>query len=53
VLAVNDMAFFGFGTPVAPESYTVKKRLAIFPSPARMSLTKLSLAGNSLIIIIL
>ncbi len=29
---------------------TVKKRLAIFPSPARMSLTKLSLAGKSLII---
>jgi hypothetical protein len=29
---------------------TVKKRLAIFPSPAGMSLTKLSLAGNYLII---
>jgi len=28
--------------------YTVKKRLAIFPSPAGMSLTKLSLAGNDL-----
>ncbi len=27
-----------------------KKRLAIFPSPAGMSLTKLSLAGNNLII---
>jgi hypothetical protein len=26
--------------------YTVKKRLGIFPSPAGMSLTKLSLAGN-------
>ncbi len=25
--------------------YTVKKRLAIFPSPAGISLTKLSLAG--------
>ncbi len=25
---------------------TVKKRLAIFPSPAGMSLNKLSLAGN-------
>jgi hypothetical protein len=24
-----------------------KKRLAVFPSPAGMSLTKLSLAGNS------
>ncbi len=29
--------------------YTVKKRLAIFPSPAGMSLTKLSLARNNLI----
>ncbi len=29
---------------------TVKKRLATFPSPARMSLTKLSLGGNNLII---
>jgi hypothetical protein len=28
-----------------------KKRLAIFPSPAGMSLTKLSLAGNILIIL--
>jgi hypothetical protein len=27
-----------------------KKRLAIFPSPAGMSLTKISLAGNNLII---
>jgi hypothetical protein len=27
-----------------------KKRLVTFPSPARMSLTKLSLAGNNLII---
>jgi hypothetical protein len=27
-----------------------KKRLAIFPSPAGMSLTKLSLVGNNLII---
>jgi hypothetical protein len=26
--------------------YTVKKRLAIFPSPVGMSLTKLTLAGN-------
>jgi hypothetical protein len=29
------------------ERYTVKKRLAIFPSPAGMSLNKLSLAGNT------
>jgi hypothetical protein len=29
---------------------TVKKRLTIFPSPAGMSLTKLSLAGINLII---
>ena len=27
--------------------YTVKKRLSIFPSPAGMSLTKLSLKGNN------
>ncbi len=27
-------------------AYTVKKRLAIFPSPVGMSLTKLSLARN-------
>jgi hypothetical protein len=32
------------------KSYTVKKRLSIFLSPARKSLTKLSLAGNNLII---
>jgi hypothetical protein len=30
--------------------YTVKKGLAIFPTPAGMSLTKLSLDGNNLII---
>jgi hypothetical protein len=30
--------------------YTVKERLAIFPSQAGMSLTKLSLTGNNLII---
>ncbi len=30
--------------------YTVKKVIAIFPSPAGMSLTKLSLEGNNLII---
>jgi hypothetical protein len=28
--------------------HTAKKRLAVFPSPAGMSLTKLSLAGNNL-----
>jgi hypothetical protein len=27
--------------------YTVKKRLAVFPSPGGMSLTKLSLAGKN------
>ncbi len=27
--------------------YTVKNRLAIFPSPAEMSLTRLSLGGNN------
>jgi hypothetical protein len=32
------------------KGYTVKKKLAIFPSPAGMSLTKISLAGNNLII---
>ncbi len=30
--------------------HTVKKRLPVFPSPAGMSLTKLALAGNNLII---
>jgi hypothetical protein len=30
------------------KTYTVKKRLAVFPSPTGMSLTKLSLAGNKL-----
>ncbi len=29
------------------QHYTVKKRLSFFPSPAGMSLTKLSLAGNN------
>ena len=29
-------------------NYTVKKGLALFPSPAGMSLTKLFLAGNNL-----
>ncbi len=33
-----------------PRAYTVKKRLANFPFPAGMSLTKLSLAGNNSII---
>ncbi len=34
-----------------PTEYTHwKKRLAVFPSPAKMSLTKLSLGGNNLII---
>jgi hypothetical protein len=32
-------------TLLHPGQYPVKKRLAIFPSPAGMSLTKLSLAG--------
>jgi hypothetical protein len=32
------------------ERYTVKKRLSVLPSPAGMSLTKLSLAGNYQII---
>jgi hypothetical protein len=31
--------------------YTFKKRLATFPSPSRMSLTKLSLSGDNLIIV--
>ncbi len=32
---------------VSNSHYTVKKRLAVFPSPAGMSLTELSLAGNN------
>jgi hypothetical protein len=35
---------------IDPSMYTCKKRLTIFPSPAGMSLTKLSLSGNNLII---
>jgi hypothetical protein len=38
------------GRAVLAEGINVKKRLAIFPSPAGMSLSKLSLAGNNLII---
>jgi hypothetical protein len=34
--------------PASDKSYTVKKRLAIFPSLAGMSPTKFSLAGNNL-----
>jgi hypothetical protein len=29
------------------KSYTAKQRLMVFPSPAWISLTKLSLAGNN------
>jgi hypothetical protein len=36
--------------PQINSPYTVKKRLAIFPSPAGMSLTKRSLADNNEII---
>jgi hypothetical protein len=43
------IAFSNFGHPYQPTLYC-KKRLSIFPSPAWMSLTKLSLAGNNLII---
>jgi hypothetical protein len=45
--------FLIFSLPPPPKKkreYTVKKRLAIFPSPAGMSQTKLSLAENNLII---
>jgi hypothetical protein len=31
---------------IRPQLYTVKKSFSTFPSPARMSLTKLSLVGN-------
>jgi hypothetical protein len=55
-----DQEVYGFGT-FSKEAffaleglqcgvYTVKKCLPFFPSPAGMSLTKLSLAGNHLII---
>ncbi len=36
--------------PARQATYTVKKRFAIFPSPAGMSLIKLYPAGNNLII---
>jgi hypothetical protein len=49
LLSSSYMCFFG--AMHAPSTlYTVKKRLSIFPSPAGMSLTKLSLAGYNLII---
>jgi hypothetical protein len=37
-------------TSAFEKAYTVKNRLATFPSLAGMSLTKLSLGGNNLII---
>ncbi len=37
-------------TPAASMPPHCRKRLSFFPSPAGMSLTKLSLAGNNLII---
>jgi hypothetical protein len=37
-------------SPSLLSTYTVKKGFAIFPSPAGMSLIKLSLDGNNLII---
>jgi hypothetical protein len=43
-----DVKTLVFGSFYALGSYTVKKCLTIFPSPAGMSLTKLSLAGNKL-----
>ncbi len=36
--------------PTRPERIHCRKRLTLFPSPAGMSLTKLSLVGNNLII---
>jgi hypothetical protein len=38
------------GRGVGLGGYTLEKRLLFSPSPAGMSLTKLSLAGNNLII---
>ncbi len=42
---INCICFHLYTHVVNIQLYTVKKRLAIFPSPAGMSLTKLSLAG--------
>jgi hypothetical protein len=42
----SDLAPNGNLFPV-PNLYTVKKGIAIFPSPAGISLTKLSLSGNN------
>ncbi len=42
--------FFSIVSPGYIFKLHCKKLLAIFPSPAGMSLTKLSLAGNNLII---
>ncbi len=41
---------FSHHVRLGQNTYTVKKRLAIFPSPAGMSLTTLSLGGNNFII---
>ncbi len=55
--ATNFMLLFGTNCvgkseTILPKITTIhcKKRLSIFPSPAGMSLAKLSLAGNNLII---
>jgi hypothetical protein len=44
------VGFYSFSISCRYMTYTVKKRLATFPSPAGMSLTKLYLCGNNLII---
>jgi hypothetical protein len=41
---------FGKLSKAKPAAQHCKKRFAIFPSPAGMSITELSLAGNNLII---
>ncbi len=38
-------------TKLSPVSVTLQKRLAVFPSPAGMSLTKVSLAGGNNLIL--
>jgi hypothetical protein len=50
VIQIHHRPAFSKGHYESENMYTVKKRLAVFLFPAGMSLTKLSLAGNNLII---
>jgi hypothetical protein len=51
-IALSPNALFGLMICIKSETtlYTVKKRFVIFPSPAGMSLAKLSLDRNNIIL---